>query len=142
LEAYLSLFASSLVAATLIPAQSEALLVGLIAYQPTQVVLLILVASVGNVLGALINWTLGRFFAQSAGKRMFKDSSRLRRVTSWYERFGWITLLGSWLPIIGDPLTFCAGLMREPLWRFVLIVSFAKTGRYLVLGWLTVSSLS
>ena len=61
LEAYLSLFASSLVAATLIPAQSEALLVGLIVYQPTQVALLILVASVGNVLGALINWTLGRF---------------------------------------------------------------------------------
>jgi len=121
------------VAATLIPAQSEALLVGLIVYQPTQVALLIIVASVGNVLGALINWMLGRFFAQSAGKRMFKDSSRLRKV---------ITLLGSWLPIIGDPLTFCAGLMKEPLWRFLLIVSFAKTGRYLVLGWLTVSSLS
>ena len=121
---------------------SEALLVGLIVYQPTQVALLILVASVGNVLGALINWTLGRFFAQTDGKRMFEDSSRFRRVTSWYERFGWITSLGSWLPIIGDPLTFCVGLMREPLWRFLLVVSFAKTSRYLVLGWLTVSSLS
>lgn len=142
MEAYLSLFASSLVAATLIPAQSEALLVGLIVYQPTQVALLIIVASVGNVLGALINWILGQFFSQSAGKRIFKDSTRLRQVTLWYERFGWITLFGSWLPIIGDPLTFCAGIMREPLWRFLLIVSLAKTGRYLVLGWLTLSSLS
>ena len=142
MEAYLSLFTSSLIAATLIPAQSEALLVGLIVYQPTQVTLLIIVASVGNVLGALINWTSGRFFAHSAGKRMSKDPSRLRKVTSWYERFGWITLFGSWLPIIGDPLTFCAGVMREPLWRFLLIVSLAKTGRYLVLGWLTLSSSS
>jgi membrane protein YqaA with SNARE-associated domain len=141
LEAYLSLFASSLAAATLIPAQSEALLVGLIIHWPTHAAELIIVASVGNVLGAVVNWILGRFFAQSLGRRLFTSSAWLGTVTSWYKRFGWITLFGSWLPIIGDPLTFCAGIMKERLWRFLLVVSFAKAGRYLVLGWLTLSSL-
>ena len=52
----------------------------------------------------------------------------------WYGRYGRWSLLLSWLPVIGDPLTLVAGIMREPLWRFMLIVTLAKTLRYTVLA--------
>jgi membrane protein YqaA with SNARE-associated domain len=134
LEVYLSLFASSLLAATLIPAQSEAVLVGSIVLIPDAVVLLVAVASVGNVLGALINWILGRFFSDRCLRMYDEESGAVRRAVHWYQRWGWISLFASWVPFIGDPLTFCAGIMREPLWRFLLIVTIAKTLRYVVLA--------
>jgi membrane protein YqaA with SNARE-associated domain len=58
----------------------------------------------------------------------------LARAQDRYQRWGWISLLASWVPIIGDPITLAAGVMREPLWRFVLVVSIAKFGRYFVLA--------
>jgi len=134
LEVYLSLFASSLLAATLIPAQSEAVLVGSIVLIPDAVVLLVAVASVGNVLGALINWILGRFFSARCARMYNEEPGSVRRAAHWYQRWGWISLFASWVPFIGDPLTFCAGIMREPLWRFLLVVTFAKTARYVVLA--------
>ena len=121
-------------AATLIPAQSEAALVGSIALIPDDVVLLVAVASVGNVLGALINWILGRFFSDRCARMYDEESSAVRRAVRWYQRWGWVSLFASWVPFIGDPLTFCAGIMREPLWRFLMIVTFAKTSRYVVLA--------
>ncbi|MAW57815.1 MAG: DedA family protein [Oceanospirillales bacterium TMED33] len=142
MEIYLSLFTSSLLAATLIPAQSEAVLLGSILLIPDQAVGLVLVASLGNVLGAVINWVLGRFFSDSVGRRLFSDESRIKWVSQWYKRYGWVTRFGSWIPIIGDPLTFCAGVMKEPLWRFLLVVTFAKTARYVVLTTTTMQALS
>jgi membrane protein YqaA with SNARE-associated domain len=142
LEIYLSLFASSLLAATLIPAQSEAVLVGSVLLIPDEAIGLVVVASVGNVLGALINWVLGRFFSDSVGRRLFSDESRFKRVSRWYGRYGWVTLFGSWVPVIGDPITFCAGVMREPLWRFLLVVTFAKTVRYVVVATTTLQALA
>lgn len=130
------LFLAALVAATLIPAQSEAVLTGLILAGGYPVSLLLLVATAGNVLGAAINWTLGRFLIRYAGRRWFPVSgAALGRATGWYRRWGHWSLLGAWLPIIGDPLTFAAGVMREPLWRFLVIVTAAKGGRYAVLAW-------
>jgi membrane protein YqaA with SNARE-associated domain len=134
LEIYFSLFVSSVLAATLIPAQSESVLVGSILLMPEEVLNLVTIASFGNTLGAVVNWVLGRFFGQTIGRRFFSDSPRMRRITHWYQRYGWLTLLGSWIPIIGDPLTFCAGVMREPLWRFLLVVTFAKTLRYVIVA--------
>jgi len=134
LEVYLSLFASSLLPATLIPAQSEAVLVGSITLLPDAVVLLVAVASVGNVLGALINWILGRFFSDRCARMYNEESGAVQRAARWYQRWGWISLFASWVPFIGDPLTFCAGIMREPLWRFLLIATIAKTSRYAVLA--------
>ena len=142
MEIYFSLFTSSLLAATLIPAQSEAVLLGSILLIPDQAAGLVLVASLGNVLGAVINWVLGRFFSDSVGRRLFSDESRIKWVSQWYGRYGWATLFGSWIPIIGDPLTFCAGVMKEPLWRFLLVVTFAKTARYVVLATTTMQALS
>lgn len=132
--ALLSLFFAALLAATLIPAQSEALLLGLVWSGSHAVALLWLVATVGNVLGSVLNWLLGRYLSHHVDHRWFPFSAKqMARASDGYQRWGYWSLLASWVPIIGDPLTLAAGILREPLWRFILIVTFAKGGRYLVL---------
>lgn len=132
--ALLSLFFAALLAATLIPAQSEALLLGLMWSGSHAVALLWLVATVGNVLGSVLNWLLGRYLSHRADHRWFPFSAeQMARASDGYQRWGYWSLLASWVPIIGDPLTLAAGILREPLWRFILIVTLAKGGRYLVL---------
>ena len=138
--AYLALFASALIAATLLPMQSEAVLVTLLLQAKHSPALLILVATLGNVLGSLINWGLGRYLLHYKDKRWFPASeAQLTRAQSWYRRYGRWSLLGSWLPVVGDPLTVVAGLMREPLLPFMLLVTLAKAGRYLVLAAVTLA---
>ena len=102
--------------------------------------LLLIVATTGNVLGSLINWYLGRYLLHFKDRRWFPASdARLERAQIWYRRYGRWSLLGSWLPIIGDPLTVAAGLMREPLAPFLVLVTIAKGTRYLVLAALTLA---
>ena len=135
--AYLTLFTSALVAATLLPAQSEAVLAGLVLGGQQPVAVLVTVASVGNVLGAVINWGLGRGIERFRDRRWFPVGPQaLARAERHYRRWGKWSLLLSWAPLIGDPLTVVAGILREPLWVFVLLVTVAKLGRYLVLVWL------
>jgi membrane protein YqaA with SNARE-associated domain len=134
LVALAGLFALAFAAATILPAQSEAALVGLqITGYP--VVLLIAVASLGNTLGAMVNWALGRGIEQFQDRRWFPASpAALDRATAWYRRWGRSSLLLSWAPLGGDALTVAAGVLREPLWSFVLLVAIAKTGRYIALS--------
>jgi membrane protein YqaA with SNARE-associated domain len=134
LVALAGLFAIAFVAATILPAQSEAALVGLqLASYP--VVLLVIVASLGNTFGAVVNWALGRGIEQFRHRRWFPASpAALDRATAWYRRWGRWSLLLSWAPIGGDALTVAAGVLREPLWSFVLLVAIAKTGRYIALS--------
>lgn len=129
LAAYAGLFLSALIAATILPAQSEAVLVGLLlgGYPPAA---LLAVATVGNVLGSLINWLLGRGLARAAEP---EPGPMFERAQRWYQRHGKWSLLLSWLPGIGDPLTVVAGVLREPLPTFLLLVTIAKLGRYLAL---------
>ncbi|MGJ8572831.1 MAG: YqaA family protein [Hoeflea sp.] len=135
LAAYGSLFLASLLAATLIPAQSESLLAGLILAGGQPVAALVAVASLGNILGSVLNWIIGRGVERFADRRWFPASQKqLDRAQQHYQRFGYWSLLLAWVPIIGDPLTLVAGIMREPLWRFLLLVSIGKTGRYVVLA--------
>ncbi len=131
---YLGLFTIALLAATLLPLQSEALLVGLLALgHPAWA--LVAVASVGNVIGSTINWWLGRELQRFAGRRWFPvGPDALARAQRAYARHGRWSLLLSWMPIIGDPLTLAAGVMREPLLRFLVLVTIAKTLRYVVLA--------
>ncbi|MDB5375655.1 MAG: hypothetical protein JWR00_101 [Rubritepida sp.] len=136
--AYGGLFGAALAAATILPMQSEAVLVGLLltdAYSPA---LLLLVASVGNTAGSAINWLLGRSVERYRDRRWFPvDAGKLERAQGWYRRYGRWSLLLSWVPVIGDPLTVVAGVMRERFLPFLLMVAIAKTGRYLALALLT-----
>ncbi|MFG1466336.1 YqaA family protein [Xanthobacter sp. DSM 24535] len=134
LAVYAGLFMAALAAATILPMQSEAVLVGLLLadYSPW---LLITVASVGNVLGSVINWLLGRGIERFRDRPWFPASgAKLERAQHWYRRYGKWSLLLSWAPIIGDPLTVVAGVLREPFPMFLLLVTIAKIGRYLVLA--------
>ena len=129
------LFTAALVAATLLPAQSEAVLLALILAGGHPVWLLLAVATAGNVLGSVVNWVLGRFAIRLADHPRFPFTpAQIARAQGWYARRGWVSLFGSWLPVVGDPLTLAAGMMREPLWRFLLVVTAAKSGRYLALA--------
>lgn len=133
-----ALFLAAFAAATLIPAQSEAVLVGMLLAETNPVWLLLLVATTGNVLGSLVNWAIGWFLQDRMPVRWFPVSAdQLARAQGWFAHWGSWTLFGSWLPIVGDPLVLAAGLMREPLWRVVLVVTLAKAGRYIILTWAT-----
>nr|WP_214658235.1 YqaA family protein [Pseudomonas folii] len=135
------MFLAAFGAATLLPMQSEAVLVGMLLSGHYTVATLLLVATLGNVLGSLVNWLLGRSVERFRHKRWFPVSeAKLEKAQRFYLRYGRWSLLLSWVPIIGDPLTMVAGVMREPLWSFLLIVTFAKGMRYLLLtaatlGW-------
>lgn len=140
MTAYLVLFASALVAATILPMQSEAVLVGLLVAGNHPVAALLLMATVGNVAGSVINWVLGRYLLRFKDRRWFPTSDRqLARAQGWYHRYGRWSLLGSWLPVVGDPLTVVAGVMREPFGSFLALVTLAKGVRYLVLAALTLA---
>ena len=131
---YLGLFLLALGAATLLPLQSEAGLVALLLTDDYNVAALLLVAIAGNTLGSTINWWLGRELVRFQQRRWFPASpAQLQWAQGWYHRYGRWTLLLSWLPMVGDPLTLVAGVMREPLPRFLLLVLFAKSARYGVL---------
>ncbi|TLX53150.1 DedA family protein [Stutzerimonas nosocomialis] len=135
LSAYLGLFLAAFAAATLLPAQSEAVLTALLLTGEFPVTALLLVATLGNVLGSVVNWLLGRYLERFRHKRGFPVSdAQLEKAQGQYRRFGRWSLLLSWVPIVGDPLTVIAGVMREPFWRFVLLVTLAKGGRYVVLA--------
>lgn len=136
-----ALFAAAFLSATILPFQSEAVLFGLMTAGSLPWWLLVLVASLGNTLGSVVNWLLGRFAAHFEERRWFPVSrEKMAKAEGWYRRYGRWTLLLSWVPVIGDPLTLAAGVMREKLPVFVLLVALAKTGRYLAvaglaLGW-------
>ena len=128
------LFLTALLAATVLPAQSEFLLAGLYLTGTYDPYLLVAVATAGNVLGSVINWLLGRYVMHFRDRRWFPvKPAALERAQGWYRRYGRWSLLLSWLPVVGDPLTLAAGIMREPLRVFLPLVAIAKTGRYVAL---------
>lgn len=142
LAAYAGLFAVAFVAATILPAQSEAALVALLIAGEQPPAALVAVASVGNVLGAVVNWVLGRGVEQFSDRRWFPVApAMLDRASGWYRRWGRWSLLLSWAPFGGDALTVAAGVLREPLWSFLLLVAVAKTARYVVVAAVTLGFL-
>ena len=85
------------------------------------------------MLGSCVNYGIGRFLAETKRFQHIVNQKHRARAENWYRRYGRWSLLGSWLPIIGDPLTAVAGMLREPFAVFFVLVSIAKLGRYLVL---------
>ena len=135
------LFLSAFGAATLLPLQSEAVLLGLLAEGSRSASVLIAIASLGNILGSCVNWYLGFKIEHYKHKKWFPVSEqKMQQAQGIYQKYGFWSLLLSWVPIIGDPITLIAGLLKENFLRFLLMVALAKTGRYVVLycifiGW-------
>ena len=131
IAAYWILLGSAFLSATLLPGSSEAVLVGFLATSSGQPATLVAVASIGNIAGAIVNWALGRFFAAYQDRAWFPVSAAaMGRAQGWLARFGLWSLLLSWVPVIGDPLTVVAGLLRVPFWRVFVLVSVGKVMRY------------
>ena len=102
---------------------------------PTALVGLVTVATIGNVLGAVVNWVLGRFLAHHRDRPWFPvKTHKLQQAEQQYRKYGRFTLLLSWVPFIGDPITVVAGVLREPLWSFLLLVTIAKGSRYIIVA--------
>jgi membrane protein YqaA with SNARE-associated domain len=133
---YFLLFLSAFGAATLLPLQSEAVLATLLLKDQHAAVLLISVATLGNVLGSCVNWWLGLKIEQFKHSKWFPVSEkRLEQAQRFYHKYGFYSLLLSWTPVIGDPITLVAGLLKENFWRFLIIVLIAKAGRYIFIYW-------
>lgn len=135
LAAYGGLFLAAFLAATLLPLQSEAALAAALLSERYPAAALLAVASLGNTLGAVVNWALGRAVERFRHARWFPvGEPALARAQDWYHRYGRWSLLLSWMPVIGDPLTVAAGVMGERFLVFVALVAIAKTARYLVVA--------
>lgn len=115
--------------------QSELVLSGLLVQHPNDLIALVAIASLGNTLGSMVNWWLGMNILKLHHYRWFPlKPDKLEKIQHTYRKYGYWSLLLSWLPVVGDPLTLIAGVMREPLWRFILIVAVAKTSRYVLIA--------
>jgi membrane protein YqaA with SNARE-associated domain len=130
---YVSLFVTAFAAATILPLSSEAVLSALVVSEGFHLWLLIATAGIGNTLGACVNWGLGRYCVRWRDNRWFPISSAtLERHACWFHRYGVYTLLFSWVPIIGDPLTAIAGILKVRFVWFLPLVATGKTARYIV----------
>ena len=134
---YLSLFIISFLAATILPFSSELTLAGLMATASYDNLLLLIIASLGNVLGSVVNWILGFYSRNLSTKRWFpfKDE-QIEKSSKWFNKFGRWSLLFAWVPIIGDPLTLAAGLLRIRFIEFLVLVTIGKVSRYIIVFYL------
>ena len=131
---YLTVFSSALLAATIVPFASEIALTGALAAGGA-VHWLVLVATLGNTLGAVVNWAIGRFIERFRDRRWFPaNREQLERAQAWFKRYGVWSLLFAWLPVVGEPLTVVAGAMRVHIAPFLILVAIGKGLRYAVLA--------
>ena len=142
LEAYISLFISSFLSSTILPGHSEITLTTFILLEKYSQFLLIFFASLGNILGSIVNWFLGVYITQFVNNSWFPvPKKQLDKASSWYLKYGKWSLFLCWVPIIGDPLTIVAGMFRFPLIIFIIIVSISKVLRYIFVGYIALKLL-
>ncbi len=128
---YLLLFGSAFLAATILPFYSELVLFSMLRDGGNPLAL-VLVATLGNTLGAVVNWLLGLYLLRFRERRWFYfNQEQIERAQRWFQRYGFWSLLFAWLPIAGDALTLIAGVMRVRLWLFLLLVASGKALRYI-----------
>ena len=135
----LTLFFASLLAATLLPGGSEALLLYDLLHYDAFFCLLFF-ATAGNTLGSVINYVIARKGTTYLVERGYVKSLRLARAQSLFNRFGALALLFSWLPVLGDPVTFVAGAAKYDFRKFLALVLIAKGGRYAIIAMLAFTS--
>ena len=127
------MFTLSLLLATLLPGGSEALLLYDISLN-YNLYLLLFAATLGNTLGALINYFLGLKGVEYLLRKKVANSQQLEKAAEYFQKYGAWALLLSWVPIIGDPITLIAGVLKYDIKRFIMIVLFAKGVRYIVVA--------
>ena len=132
------LFLSSFLAATIFPAQSELVLASLNIADNHDKFLLVAIATTGNVLGALVNWFIGYYLIKFKNKKWFPIQKRkIDKYSRFYRKWGILSLLLAWMPIIGDPLTIIAGIFKTNIWLFLTLVTIGKLSRYLLIIFVT-----
>lgn len=130
---WLVVFISAFTSATLLPGSSELVVVSMW-WQGADPWWLWCVASTGNVLGSCVNYWLGSQVLRFQHRRWFPATSdQLQQAQAWFDRWGYWSILFSWVPVIGDPLTVIAGVLKTRFWLFFGLVLIAKAGRYAVL---------
>ncbi|MBH68870.1 MAG: hypothetical protein CMM58_11000 [Rhodospirillaceae bacterium] len=126
-----AVFTAAFLSATIIPALSEVALVTAEIKGTAPTLLLFAAATFGNTAGAILNWLIGRFFGYLPNKKWFPGSPiAIDKAANFFRRYGMWTLLFSWIPFIGDPLTIVAGTLRVPLIIFIALVLVGKAARY------------
>lgn len=137
MEVYAALALGAFLAATLLPLSSEAMLAALVAARGHDLAILFTIALVANTAGSCMNWLLGRFLLHWQDRRWFPvKHDALARAQAWFGRWGSWSLLLAWLPVVGDPLTLAAGVLRVDFLRFVLLTGLGKAARYAAVIWL------
>ena len=130
------LFSTGFLSATLLPGGSEANLVATLKLGDNAVWLVVAVATLGNTLGGMTNYWLGRLLQDKTS-----DEKQGHRALLWLKKYGYWSLFFSWLPIIGDPLCLAAGWLRMHHWLSFLIIMIGKALRYSVLAMIVVGFL-
>lgn len=123
-EALVGLFTSAFVSATLFPGASEAVLLALVSSWPDALFTALTVATVGNTLGSMTSYAIGRFFPKKVSNRAL----------DWLQRWGVYALLLSWLPLVGDALPLAAGWLRIHWFKSLIFIMIGKAGRYTALA--------
>ncbi|MEQ1527735.1 MAG: YqaA family protein [Methylococcales bacterium] len=131
------LFTSAFISATIVPGGSEAVLAYLVAQAHYSVTQLVMLASVGNTLGAMTTWALGLLAAKKFPVADLLPENKQKALATVKKNGLWI-LLFSWLPIIGDAFCFAGGWLKMPLFRACLLIWLGKVARYWVVAWLFV----
>lgn len=128
----LAMTVSAFMAGTLLPFSSEVALLAAISSKLASPSALFIAATVGNVAGSCFNWWIGRHVRHFENRRWFPfKPAAIAAASARFNKYGVGCLLLSWVPLIGDPLTFVAGLLRVPLAVFVPLVAIGKGSRYL-----------
>ena len=134
LISYFQLFIISFLAATILPLSSELVLSTMLLTDSFDKYLLLVVASFGNILGSSVNWYLGKKILIFKDKKWFPASEKqIVKSEIYFKKYGIWSLLLAWVPIIGDPLTIVAGILRVKFFTFLLLVSISKISRYIFL---------
>ena len=134
---YLKLFIISLLAATILPLSSEIVLTTMLLTNLFEKNILLFVASSGNILGSIINWYLGKKITIFQDRKWFPVSpEQLNKSQKYFQKYGLWSLLLAWVPVIGDPLTLLAGVLKVRFSIFFILVSISKISRYVFILYL------
>ena len=129
---YLILFITAFISATLFPLGSEALLIYDIR-QGYNIYILLFFATFGNSLGSVLNYFFGLKGEEYLLEKRLVNENHIIKGKFYFDKYGTFTILFSWLPIIGDPITFIAGVLKYNFRKFLILVIIAKFSRYLFL---------